>query len=264
MAFEELKQRQAQVWGCAPYETVSGQHLGAVDRLLDLLAIGPGQRLLDVATGSGELARPAARRGAAVTAVDFAPELIEAARRRAAEDGVVVQFEVGDAEALPYPDRSFDTVTSSFGVMFCPDHRAVAGELGRVCRTGGKVGLVCWILDGGFAEVFGAMAAHQPPPPPGVGRPFDWGDRGHVASLLGDDFALEFTEIDVPQVGTSGEDMWAQLSTGYGPVKALLGSLDDARREQLSGDAVAAFERHRRNGAIHLSRRALVTLGTRR
>lgn len=264
MRLSELKQKQAQMWGCAPYETVSDQHLGAIERLLDLLEVGEGQRLLDVATGSGELARPAAARGASVTAVDFAPELLDAARRRAAEDGVTIETDVCDAEALCYPDASFDVVASTFGVMFCPDHRAVAAELARVCRPGGKLGLACWIFDGGFADVLQAIAPYQPPPPPGTGRPFDWGDRRHVSALLGDHFDLEFTELDLPQVGLSGEGMWALLSSGYGPVKALRGSLDDVRRAALDADAAAAFERHRRDGSIHLSRRALLTIGGRR
>lgn len=264
MVFSELKQRQAHVWGCAPYETVSGQHVDVIDRLLDRLDVGPGLRLLDVATGSGELARPAATRGASVTAVDFAPAMVEAARRRAAEEQLVIDVQLGDAEALPCPDASFDVVASSFGVMFCPDHRAVARELGRVCRTAGTLGLACWILDAGFADVFKAMAPYQPPAPEGVGRPFDWGERGYVEELLGADFDLEFADVDAPQVGASGEEMWTLLETGYGPVKALVGSLEDVRRAQLQADVVAAFERHRRNGSIHLSRRALLTIGTRR
>lgn len=264
MAFTELKQRQAQVWGCAPYETVSAQHLGAIDRLLALLDVGPGQRVLDVATGSGEFARPAAVRGAEVVAVDLAAELVETARRRAAEDGVDIELEVADAEELPYPDASFDIVASSFGVMFCPDHPAVAAELARVCRPGGRLGLASWILDGGFAELFAVLASYQPPPPAGVGNPFDWGHREHVEGLLGRDFELEFSEVDVPQVGSSGEELWALLATGYGPVKALVDGLEHERRAALASEMVVAFERHRRNGDIHLSRRCLLAVGTRR
>ena len=144
MAFEELKERQSVVWGSGPYERIS-EHLAiAHDHLLRAVEARPGERWLDVATGTGEFAVRAAEVGASVTGVDLAPGLIETARERAREGGVEVALEVGDAERLPYPDAGFDVVSSSFGVMFAPDQRAVAAELARVTRPGGRLALLNW------------------------------------------------------------------------------------------------------------------------
>jgi ubiquinone/menaquinone biosynthesis C-methylase UbiE len=138
MAFEELKAKQSVMWAIGPYERISEHLKIAHDHLLWALPPQPGERWLDVATGTGEIARPVARAGAQVTALDLAPELIETARAKAAAEDLEIAFEVGDAEALPYEDASFDTVTSTFGVMFTPDHAAAARELARVCKPGGR------------------------------------------------------------------------------------------------------------------------------
>ncbi len=159
MAFEELKAKHGVMWGNGPYSRVSEHLKIAHDHLFRETPPQDGERWLDVATGTGEIARPAARAGAQVTGLDLAPELIETARERAAADGVEVTFEVGDAEALPYEDGSFDTVTSTFGVMFAPDHGAVARELARVCRPGGRLALLAWHPERGVAEFFKIMAA---------------------------------------------------------------------------------------------------------
>jgi ubiquinone/menaquinone biosynthesis C-methylase UbiE len=207
VAFEELKAKQSVMWGNGPYERVS-EHLEiAHDHLLGELPVREGESWLDVATGTGEIARPVARAGARVTGLDLAPELIETAREKAAAEGVEVTFEVGDAEALPYEDASFDTVTSTFGVMFAPDHGAVARELARVCKPGGRLGLLTWDPKLGVAEFFKLMAAYQPPRPEGVGNPFDWGDTDHVTELLGDSFELRFESGDCPQPGSSSDEI---------------------------------------------------------
>src|SRR5215208_5325881 len=154
MAFEQLKERQSVVWGSGPYERIS-EHLAiAHEHLLRAVEARPGDRWLDVATGTGEIAIPAAKRGAAVTGQDLAPQLVATARARAREDGVKVAFEVGDAERLPYRDASFDIVSSSFGVMFAPDQRAAAAELARVSRPGATLALLNWHPSRGVAEFF--------------------------------------------------------------------------------------------------------------
>ena len=135
--FTELKARQAAAWGSAPWERVAADATDIHDDLIARLGVTPGERWLDLATGTGAIALRAARRGAAVTAQDLAPRLIETARRLAAEEGLEVVYEVGDCEQLPYPDASFDVVSSAQGVVFAPDHRAVAGQLARVCRRAG-------------------------------------------------------------------------------------------------------------------------------
>ncbi len=264
MAFEELKTKHSVVWGSGPYERISEHLRIAHDHLLRAVEPRDGERWLDVATGTGEIAVRAAEGGATVTGLDLAPDLIDRARARVDEAGVDVELVVGDAETMPFDDGSFDTVTSSFGAMFAPDHAAVASELARVCASGGRLGLLTWHPTDGVAAFFKVMAAYQPPPPEGVGSPFTWGDRDHVTELLGDAFELRFEEGDCPQPAASGEDAWELFSTSYGPTKALAESLDDDKREAMRSDWVAYFEQFRVDDGISQPRPYVLILGTRR
>jgi SAM-dependent methyltransferase len=264
MAFEDLKEKQSVVWGSGPYERISEHLAVAHDHLMGAVEIEDGDRWLDVATGTGEIAVRAAERGASVTGLDLAPGLIEKARDRARESGVGVGFDVGDAERLPYEDASFDIVSSTFGVMFAPDHAASAGELARVCRPGGTLALLTWHPSKGVAEFFKVMAAYMPPPPEGVGSPFAWGDRDHLEELLGDAYELRYEEGDCPQPGSSAEEIWELFSTSYGPTKALVDSLDDANREALHSDWVAYFDQFGDGDGISQPRPYLLVLGTRK
>src|SRR5687768_12840387 len=134
--FEELKAKQSVMWGNGPYERITDLLTESQEGLVAALKPQAGERWLDVATGTGAVARMAARAGAEVTGLDLAPDLIETARRQTEAEGLSIHFDVGDAEALPYEDGSFDVVVSTFGVMFAPDHAAVARELARVTRPG--------------------------------------------------------------------------------------------------------------------------------
>ena len=264
MAFEELKERQSVVWGSGPYERIS-EHLAiAHDHLLRAVEARPGERWLDVATGTGEIAVRAAEVGASVTGVDLAPGLIETARERAREGGVEVALEVGDAERLPYPDAGFDVVSSSFGVMFAPDQRAVAAELARVTRPGGRLALLNWHPSRGVAEFFKVMAPYMPPPPEGAGNPFAWGDRDRLSELIGDAFELRYEEGDCPQPGTSAEEVWELFTSAYGPTKALAASLDDERRAALRRGWITYFDQFRNGARVSQPRPYLLVLGTRR
>lgn len=263
MAFEELKAKQSVVWGSGPYERISEHLTIAHDHLLARAEPRGGQRWLDVATGTGEIALRAAAAGASVVGLDLAPALIKTARRRMSQAGVDVRFEVGDAERLPYPDASFDVVSSSFGVMFAPDHGAAAAELARVCRPGGRLALLSWHPARGVAEFFAVMAAYMPPRPEGVGDPFAWGDRDHLAALLGDAFELRYEEGDCPQPGRSADEIWELFTSAYGPTKALANSLDGERRAALRRDWVAYFDRFRNGAGISQPRPYLLALGTR-
>ena len=149
MAFEELKAKHKKVWGSGPYQGVSDHLAGAHDHLMREVEPREGERWLDVATGTGEIAIRAAKGGASVTGLDLAPELLETARERASEAGAEVDFDEGDAENMPYEDGSFDTVSSTFGVMFAPDHAAAAAELGRVTKPGGRLALLDLASDQG-------------------------------------------------------------------------------------------------------------------
>jgi ubiquinone/menaquinone biosynthesis C-methylase UbiE len=182
-----LKARHRTMWALGNYAAVATDvisELGPV--LVGAAGFRRGDRVLDVAAGTGNAAVPAAITGADVVASDLTPELFEAGRDFAARHGVLVSWEEGDAEALPYADASFDVVLSSVGVMFAPHHQEAADELVRVCRPGGRIGLISWTPEGFVGELFRTMKPYAPPPPPGAQPPPLWGDEDHVRRLLGD------------------------------------------------------------------------------
>jgi 2-polyprenyl-3-methyl-5-hydroxy-6-metoxy-1,4-benzoquinol methylase len=198
MSLEEFKQRQAHVWGSAPFERGADEIANLHEHLVAELSPQLGERWLDVGTGTGAVAVPAARAGASVVGSDLAPVPIETARRLAAEGGVEIEFEVADAEDLPYETASFDVVSSAVGAMFAPDHERTAAQLARVTRPGGRLGLVTWKPEGRIGDFFRLLGGYQPPPPEGAGNPLPWGEEGYVRSLLGDEFELRFEHGDDP------------------------------------------------------------------
>ena len=264
MAFEELTRRQAEIWSSAPFENIaeliSDMHLALVDRL----APEGGEHWLDLACGAGDVAFHAVRAGADVTGSDLSPTLVEAAQRRAAEQGLDLTLEVADCQNLHYPDASFDVVSSSVGIIFAPDHERVAGELVRVCRPGGRVGLTAWRRDSGVGEMFTAMAPFMPTPPPGAGSPFQWGDEAYVEAMLGDGFQLSFEELDTRHEGDHGGQMWEIFRDNYGPSFTLWTSLDEERRAALDAAMEAYFESYRTDEGISVERRYIVVTGVRR
>ncbi|MDX6438741.1 MAG: hypothetical protein QOF45_1324 [Gaiellaceae bacterium] len=262
--FHELKAKQSVMWGNGPYERITDLLTESQEGLVAALEPQAGEKWLDVATGTGAVARMAARAGAEVTGVDLAPDLIETARDQTQAKGLSVRFDVGDAEALPYEDASFDVVVSTFGVMFAPDHAAVARELARVTRPGGRLGLANWTEDSGIGDIFRVMKPFQAAPPPqGVGNPFAWGDAGHIRELLGDDFDLQLEVLDTEHRPSSGEEAWEVFSTSYGPTKTLAESLDETRREELHRSWVELYERSRVGDEIVHHRNYLRVIGTR-
>jgi SAM-dependent methyltransferase len=265
MAFDELKQKQSKMWDSGPFELIADHITDIHDDLVDRLEPLGGTTFLDVACGTGGVAERAAARGADVTASDFAPGLVETARRRAQERGLGIRYGVADAEALPYEDASFDVVASCFGVMFAPDHAAAASELKRVTRPGGRIGLACWTPGGGVGDLFRLIASFQPsPPPPGAGNPLEWGTEAHVQELLGDAFELHVDEVESPQLGESGEQIWDLFSSAFGPTKTLADSLPPERREELRSAFVGFYEQYRDDSGIRHPRHYLVITGLRR
>ena len=263
--FEELKAKQSVMWGNGPYQNITDLLVESQEGLVAALQPRAGEKWLDVATGTGAVARLAARAGADVTGLDLAPDLIETARSQTEAENLSIRFDVGDAEALPYEAASFDVVVSTFGVMFAPDHSAVARELARVTRPGGRLGLASWTEDSGIGDIFRVMKPFQAAaPPPGVGNPFAWGDEEHVRELLGDDFDLELEVLDTEHRPSSGEEAWEVFSTSYGPTKTLAESLPAERREELHSSWVDLYERSRVGDEIVQHRNYLRVLGTRR
>ncbi len=262
MAYEELKQRQSVMWGTGPYQRVTETLTDIHDMVVERLAPAPGDSWLDLAGGTGAIAERAADAGANVTGLDLAPALIETAKERAAELGLEIDYVVGDAESLDFPDASFDKVSSTCGIMFAPDHEAAARELARVTAPGGRIALANWTPTGGLAKMFKVMAPYLPAPPPS--SPFDWGDETRVRELLGDSFDLEIEERVSTLTMPSGEAYWELFSTSYGPTKVLAESLGD-RREDLHRDWVEFFEtNYAKDGEIVHTREYLLIFGSRR
>jgi SAM-dependent methyltransferase len=262
MAYEELKQRQSVMWGNGPYQRITETIADIHELVLERLGPQPGDRFLDLACGTGAVAERAAAAGASVTGVDLAPVLIDTAKERAAEQGLEIDYRVGDAERLELEDSSFDKVSSTCGIMFAPDHEAVARELARVTTPGARIALANWTPTSGMAKVFKVMAPYQPSPPPS--NPFEWGDESHVRELLDGSFELAFEEHVSTLRMPSGEAYWELFSTSYGPTKTLAESLGE-RRGELERDWIRFFEEnHRSNGEIVHPREFLLVTGTRR
>lgn len=179
-----IKQRQQATWATGDYHMIGTQIVIVSELLIEALDLHSTEKVLDVATGSGNAALAAARRGCDVTGLDYVPALLERARRRSEAEGVDVSFVEGDAEALPFTDGSFDVVTSVFGVMFAPDQDRAAGELARVCRSGGRIGLVAHTPEGFIGQLFKTNAKHVPPPA-GLRSPVLWGTEERLRELFG-------------------------------------------------------------------------------
>ncbi len=260
-------QRPAQVWssGGAAYEEISWQIASALDHCVRRLASKPGERILDLATGTGWTSRLLAAGGARVTGVDIAADLIVTAKAIGESKGLAIDYEIGDAEQLRFPDGSFDAVVSTFGVMFASRPESAAAEIARVCRTGGRVALTTWRPDGSVFEMFKVMRAYMPPPPASPPpSPFAWGNRERVKELLGSNFELEFEDGDTIYYDRNGESAWQAFVTGYGPAKALAASLDAPVRDKLQRDFVAFHDTYLTPLGISMPRQYLLTVGTRR
>jgi SAM-dependent methyltransferase len=237
---EEFRKRARATWAAGDWDSCAKliEPVGAL--VLDRAGVRPGLELLDVGTGTGgNIAIPAALRGARVVGLDVTPELLEGARRRAAEAGVEVDWIEGDAQDLPFEDESFDLVISTFGAMFAPDHERAAGELVRVCRTGGRVAMTTWLNDGFAGELFKLTGSFLPPPPEGVQPPPLWGVESHVEevfaaagatpAIANESFDLEFTSV---------EDTVDEYATNFGPFVMARAVLEPEGRW---GDFLQAF-----------------------
>jgi SAM-dependent methyltransferase len=235
-----LKARHRAMWALGDYPAVAADvipELGPV--LVAASGVGAGDRVLDVAAGSGNVAVPAALAGARVVASDLTPELFEAGREFAARSGVEVEWEEGDAEALPYADGEFDAVLSCVGVMFAPHHQQAADELVRVCRPGGTIGLLSWTPGGFVGEMFRTMKPYAPPPPAGAQPPPLWGDEDHVRALLGDRVTdvVARRQTLTTELFASPESWVEYWKTVYGPTIAVYRYLGD------DTEKVAALDR---------------------
>jgi SAM-dependent methyltransferase len=241
---DTLKARLKATWMDGNYDVFSRlMEKSAVD-FLDRLPIKPGAVLLDVACGSGQLGLIAARRGAKVTGVDIAANSIQAARARAAAEGLDARFDEGDAEALPYADASFDVVATIFGAMFAPRPELVAAELVRVCRPGGTIAMANWTKEGFIGQMFKTLARFIAPP--GMPSPVLWGDETVVRERFGASLSdLRLTRViyqfDYP---FPPADVVEFFRTNYGPTTRAFASLGEAERDALRADLVGLWTSH--------------------
>ncbi len=247
--FEAIKQRQQQTWASGDFSVVAARIMPIAEQLVDTADLHAGWRVLDVATGSGNAAIAAARLGATVVGVDYVPELLDRGRARAAAEGLAIELIEGDAEALPFPDGSFDAVTSVFGSMFAPNHQQTASELLRVCKPGGTIALASWTPDGFIGELFKTVASYVPPPA-GVQSPLLWATERHLRHLFGEGIAsLTVQERIFTYRFPSAEDFVAFFRTWYGPTVKAFAALDETTGDALERDLVALAERYDRLGA---------------
>lgn len=253
----ELKSRHRTMWAWGDYPRLTEDLILSLGpTLVDAAGVSRGQRVLDVAAGSGNAAIPAAQSGAAVVASDLTPELLAAGEQRASGLGVTLDWEVADAEALPYADAEFDAVLSCVGVMFAPRHPAAADELVRVTRPGGTLGLLSWTPSGFIGQMFATMKPYAPPPPPGAQPPPLWGDVDHVTSLLGDrvtDLEARTGTLQVDAFETP-EDFRDYFKAYYGPTIGVYRNVADqpGRVADLDRELAALARRHwRPGGAMH-------------
>jgi ubiquinone/menaquinone biosynthesis C-methylase UbiE len=246
-----IKTKQQAMWASGDFAVI-GTTLQIVGELLcEAVDVGGGERVLDVAAGNGNATLAAARRFAHVTSTDYVPALLDGGRRRAEAEGLQVTFEVADAEALPYPDGSFDVVLSTFGVMFAPDHAKSSSELLRVCRPGGRIGLASWTPEGFIGQLLRVVSKHVPPPA-GVKSPVLWGTRGHLQGLFAEASAIEHTVRDFAFRYESPEHFVEVFRMFYGPVHKAFGALDTSGQAALETDLLTLLRSCARTSAAGL------------
>lgn len=239
----DLKARHRAMWASGDYPSMVKTWLLPLGvRLVEACGVTTGMRVLDVGTGTGNAAIPAAERGANVTASDLTPELLGAGRTRPDANGLDIDWVEADAENLPFEDHSFDVVMSAIGAMFAPHHQSVADELVRVCRRAGTVGLLNWTPEGMIGGLFRTMAPFAPPPPPGAQPPPLWGSEEHLRDLVGERLAWRALERDVLEVTAFPRpaDFADDFKQRYGPTIVTRANAVKAGRE---ADFDTAFER---------------------
>ena len=232
-----LKTRLRATWIAGDFGQIAKYYTGEAEEFIERLNLKPGMKVLDVACGTGNLALPAARAGATVTGVDLAPNLVEQARENAKREGLNIQFDEGDAEALPYDVASFDAVVTMFGAMFAPRPELVASELKKVCRPGGFIAMANWTPGGFIGQMFKTMSSHVPPPA-GMPSPVLWGVEETVRERLGEGIS----KLDMkPQIlkfafPFSPAETVEHFRLYYGPTQKAFGTLDETKQAALRKD----------------------------
>ena len=236
--FAQVKSRQQSMWASGDFAVIGTTLQIVGEQLCETADVRARERVLDVAAGNGNATLAAAHRFARVTSTDYVPALLERGRVRAQAEGLAVTFEVADAEALPYPDDSFDVVLSTFGVMFAPNQPRAAREMLRVCRPGGRIGLASWTPAGFVGEMLRVVGRHVPPIP-GVASPALWVKPDHVATLFPDVSQLSSAVRYFAFRYESAAHFVDVFRRYYGPVHKAFAALDAERQAALEADLVA-------------------------
>jgi SAM-dependent methyltransferase len=241
--FNAVKQRQQATWASGDFAIIGTTLQIVGESLAEAADVRAGERVLDVAAGNGNASLAAARRFAHVTSTDYVPHLLEKGEARARAEGLDIQFQVADAEALPFEDGTFDVVLSTFGAMFTPEHGRAALELLRVVRRGGRIGLANWTPEGFLGQLFRVIAALVPPPP-GTQSPMLWGSEPRIVELFGPQAADMRCERRNFNFRYRSAAHWIEVFRDfYGPTHKAYAALDPTRQTRLTEDITALLER---------------------
>jgi ubiquinone/menaquinone biosynthesis C-methylase UbiE len=263
--YDTITERQQATWATGDFNVFARQTMSLSETLCRTVNPRPGQRVLDLACGSGNSALVAARRYCEVTGIDYVPELIERAEMRAAAEGVNINFRVGDAQNLPFPDASFDVLLSVFGIMFAPNQERTASELLRVCRPGGTIGLVSHMPEGWGGDFFTVHAKYVPPPP-GILPPLRWGTDAGLNELLSEGADTITSERRTFFSYFLSLDHAMELFLNYfGPTSRAFQMLDVSAQDSFQKELKAIFKRHNRatDGSLVVESPYLLTVATR-
>lgn len=261
----QITQRNKEVWSSGDFNEIARQTMMVAEDLCRVADPHPMEAVLDIACGSGNVALVVARRSCVVTGIDIAANLIERARIRAAAEGTEIDFHVGDAQDLPFPDACFDMVTSVFGIMFAPDQDQAARELLRVCRPGGRIALANWMPQAFGIDFFGAHARHAPPPP-GLASPLRWGTEEGLQELLGECTRNLTCERRSAFAYYPSVDHALELfQSCFGPTIRALRMVGEDGADALRRDLAAVFEKYNRadDGTLVMETEYLQTLAVR-
>jgi ubiquinone/menaquinone biosynthesis C-methylase UbiE len=241
---EAVKERQQTMWASGDFHAVAALIQPVAEDLCEAVDLRADWRVLDVATGSGNAALAAARRGCDVVGIDYVPALLARGRRRAEAEGLDIDLVEGDAESIPFPDASFDAVLSVYGAMFAPDHEKTFAELARVCRPGGRIGLATWTPDGFIGEMLKVVSTHVPPAP-GVASPLLWGTKAYIGSMFGDTIdGLGCRERTFTFRFRSADGFVEYFRDYYGPTLKAFEAVGDGGADELFSDLVALVRKH--------------------
>ncbi|HEU0055814.1 MAG TPA: class I SAM-dependent methyltransferase [Gaiella sp.] len=241
---EAVKERQQTMWASGDFHAVAALIQPVAEDLCEAVDLRADWRVLDVATGSGNAALAAARRGCDVVGIDYVPALLARGRRRAEAEGLDIDLVEGDAESIPFPDASFDAVLSVYGAMFAPDHAKTFAELARVCRPGGRIGLATWTPDGFIGEMLKVVSTHVPPAP-GVASPLLWGTKAYIGSMFGDTIdGLGCRERTFTFRFRSADGFVEYFRDYYGPTLKAFEAVGDGGADELFSDLVALVRKH--------------------